>query len=76
MDKVHGKNHLRKILIDMKVNIQRIKNMVLDNLRGKQEANIEEIILAIKSRDLGKCFGATELFIKDFGIKEFKMDLV
>lgn len=50
--------------------------MAMDNSSGRQEANIEDFTLMIKSTDSGKCIGMTAQFIKDFGQRGFKTELV
>ena len=60
----------------MKGNIKKIKNMAMDNSSGRQEANIEDFTFMIKSTDSGKCIGMTAQFIKDFGQRGFKTELV
>jgi hypothetical protein len=53
-----------EIVINMRENIYRTKNMVLVFLRGRLEISIKEIIFKMKDQAMAKCFGMMEAIIK------------
>lgn len=76
MVKECGKKMIKKIQINMRVDIKMIRNMDMENFNGILAVNIKVIMSWILKKDMGKCFGQMALFIEDFGIKANRMELV
>lgn len=61
------------LVINIKVNIIKIKNRVMVYLLGKVEMFTKEILIMIYEMDMVRCIGATEVTIKDNGKMGYSM---
>lgn len=65
-EKVYGKKGM-ETLINIKANTNKIKSKVMVYILGKMGAFIKEILRMMLNRDMVKCIGQMEEFIKDNG---------
>lgn len=65
-EKVYGKKGM-ETLINIKANTNKIKSKVMVYILGKMGAFIKEILRMMLNRDMVKCIGRMEEFIKDNG---------
>ena len=83
-DKLHIKGALKMVSGMEKVNGHQVKRNILEvmlkdlskgmgNFTFQVEIFTKEIFLMISDKDMGKCFGQTDLFIKVIGKEECKM---
>ena len=72
MVKEYGKE-VQEIVINMKDNIQMIKNQVMGFLLGRVEIFIKEIMNLMLEMDMDKCIGVMVVFIRANGKMVFSM---
>ena len=61
------------LVINIKVNIIKIKNKVMVYLLGKVEMFTKEILIMIYEMDMVRCIGVTEATIRGNGKMEYSM---
>ena len=53
-----------------------IREMEKERILGQEEVIIKDLLLKIYDMDLAKCIGMMILFIRDSGMKDFKVEKV
>jgi hypothetical protein len=72
MAKENGvKKQMRRVAINMKVNIKMIKNLGLVLSHGSQAINIKVVIKRMKGTGMERCIGLMALITKGNGNMEF-----
>ena len=76
MEEVYGeKMKMIQIVIDLKVNFNRIRKMEQVHSHGKVGMYIMETILMMKEEGMERCIGSMGSYIKENGTKVSHMDL-